>query len=79
MKLVDTLLLSASVGFLIIGIYEIMMGRFAENYWVLMMMLICLFIYGYRKNERIEKEKSLQQKNIAQPKGKQKSQNKLKK
>jgi|GEM_PF-4626382 hypothetical protein len=74
MKLIDTLLLSASVGFLIIGIYEIMMGRFAENYWVLMMMLISLFIYGYRKNLRVEKEKTqATQKNSSQGKNKIKS------
>ncbi len=74
MKLIDTLLLSASVGFLIIGIYEIMMGRFAENYWVLMMMLICLFLYGYRKNLRVEKEKTqATQKNSSQGKNKTKS------
>lgn len=60
MKLLDVLLLSASVGFLIISIYEIMIGNFANNYWLLMLMLICLFVYGYRKNERlasVEKEK----------------------
>lgn len=74
MKLIDTLLLSASVGFLIIGIYEIMMGRFAENYWVLMMMMISLFIYGYRKNLRVEKEKTqAAQKNSLQSKNKTKS------
>lgn len=74
MKLIDTLLLSASVGFLIIGIYEIMMGRFAENYWVLMMMLISLFIYGYRKNLRVEREKTqATQKNSSQGKNKTKS------
>lgn len=74
MKLIDTLLLSASVGFLIIGIYEIMMGRFAENYWVLMMMMISLFIYGYRKNLRVEKEKTqATQKNSSQGKNKTKS------
>ncbi|MCU0437705.1 MAG: hypothetical protein MUC49_07290 [Raineya sp.] len=56
MKLLDISLLSASVGFLIIGIYEIMKGKFADNYWILMMMLICLFIYGYRKNLRVEQE-----------------------
>jgi|JI8StandDraft_2_1071088.scaffolds.fasta_scaffold07210_3 hypothetical protein len=56
MKLLDISLLSASVGFLIIGIYEIMKGKFADNYWILMMMLICLFVYGYRKNLRVEQE-----------------------
>lgn len=56
MKLLDIVLLSASVGFLIIGIYEVMKGNFANNYWILMMMLICLFVYGYRKNLRLEQE-----------------------
>jgi len=57
MKLLDILLLSASVGFLVISIYEIMIGNFANNYWLLMLMLICLFVYGYRKNERLESVK----------------------
>ncbi|MDX1902869.1 MAG: hypothetical protein SFU27_01825 [Thermonemataceae bacterium] len=56
MKYLDTILLSASVGFLIISIYEIMIGNFTKNYWVLMLMLITLFWYGYRKNKRIENE-----------------------
>ena len=56
MKLIDILLLSASVGFLVISIYEIMIGNFANNYWLLMLMLICLFVYGYRKNLRLERE-----------------------
>lgn len=56
MKLVDALLLSASVGFLIIGIFEIMRGRFAENYWILMLMFISFFTYAYRKNLQLEKE-----------------------
>ncbi len=56
MKLLDVLLLSASVGFLVISIYEIMIGNFASNYWLLMLMLICLFVYGYRKNQRLERE-----------------------
>ena len=56
MKLLDIVLISASAGFLIIGIYEIMKGNFADNYWILMMMLICLFVYGYRKNLRVEQE-----------------------
>jgi len=56
MKLLDVILISASAGFLIIGIYEIMKGNFADNYWILMMMLLCLFVYGYRKNMRVEQE-----------------------
>lgn len=63
MKLLDVLLLSASVGFLIISIYEIMIGNFANNYWLLMLMLICLFVYGYRKNERLEREEKLKNSN----------------
>jgi hypothetical protein len=68
MKLVDVLLLSASVGFLIISIYEIMIGNFATNYWLLMLMLICLFVYGYRKNERLEREEKA--KKLTNPKKK---------
>jgi amino acid transporter len=68
MKLVDVLLLSASVGFLVISIYEIMIGNFASNYWLLMLMLICLFVYGYRKNERLEREEKA--KKLTNPKKK---------
>lgn len=70
MKLIDTLLLSAAVGLLIISIYEIMIGNFANNYWLLMMMLICLFVYGYRKNVRLEREEKA--KKVSNPKKKSK-------
>lgn len=54
MKLIDTLLLSSAVAFLIIGIYEIFIGRFAESYWVLMLMLLAFFGYAYRRRRQSE-------------------------
>jgi amino acid permease len=51
MKLIDTLLLSLSVALLIIGIYEVFLGRFAENYWVFMLMLASFFGYAYRRRQ----------------------------
>jgi hypothetical protein len=52
MKLLDSLLLALSVALLIIGIYEIFAGNFQQNYWIFMLMMICLFTFGYRKAQR---------------------------
>lgn len=67
MKLYESILLSASVGFLIIGISQVFYGKFAESYWVLMFALICLLLlrlFRYREKQRNEalksKEKSTQ-------------------
>lgn len=53
MKLIDSLLLSASVGLFIIGINQLFADK--EFYWIFMLSLICLFGYQIRKLQRKEK------------------------
>lgn len=55
MKLVDSILLSASVGFLVIGINQVFAGQGKESYWIFMLSIICLFSYQARKLKRKEK------------------------
>lgn len=49
MKLIDSILLSASVGFFIIGLNQVFAGAGLESYWIFMLSLICLFGYRMRK------------------------------
>jgi hypothetical protein len=49
MKLVDVVLLSLAVGFIIIGIHQIMTVGFEKAYWALMLALILFFIFNLRK------------------------------
>jgi hypothetical protein len=51
MKLVDTLLLSFSAAFIIIGAYEIMVVGLGRAYWAIMLSVILFFIYTYRKKK----------------------------
>ncbi|OJJ17634.1 hypothetical protein BKI52_27625 [marine bacterium AO1-C] len=53
MKLIDSILLSASVGLFIIGINQLFADK--EFYWIFMLSLICLFAYQIRKLQRKEK------------------------
>ncbi|MGD1843650.1 MAG: hypothetical protein ACFB0B_22570 [Thermonemataceae bacterium] len=78
MKLIDYLLLSVTVGLLIIGIYEIFIGNFQRNYWLFMLMLIALFTYGYRRQKRVEAA-AIQQKKSTPPKNKPKRKKKKRK
>lgn len=57
MKLLDAILLSLSVGFLIIGIHQIMTIGFAGSYWLIMLSCLLLYAYSYRKTNRSAKEK----------------------
>lgn len=56
MKLIDSILLSASVGFLVIGINQVFAGSGKESYWIFMLSIICLFSYQARKLQRKSKE-----------------------
>lgn len=49
MKLFDTLLVSLGVVFIIIGIYEVMAAGLARAYGPLMMALLLIFWFTYRK------------------------------
>ncbi len=51
MKLIDTILLSLAVVFLIIGIYEIMTLGIGHAYWSVMLSMILFFYYTMRKKK----------------------------
>jgi hypothetical protein len=51
MKLVDLLILSLAVAFLIIGIHQIMTVGFASAYFVIMLALVMFFLYSLRKRK----------------------------
>ena len=49
MKLIDVLVLSLAIAFLIIGIHQIMTLGFGKGYWAIMLSLILYFVYNLRK------------------------------
>jgi hypothetical protein len=69
MKLRDSILLSLTVGFLIIGVHQTMMVGFQKAYWALMICLILFFTYGLSKKPKatntIHTGKSVNQKDKA--------------
>lgn len=78
MKLYESILLSAAVGFFIIAVSQVFYGKFAESYWVSMLALICLLslrlirYLGNKKQQAVDnavKTKKNKSKNNS-PKGK---------
>ncbi len=55
MKLLDYILLSLSVTFLVMGIYEVMAVGIGQAYSVLMISIVLLFVFWYRKAQREQK------------------------
>lgn len=51
MKLIDVLVLSLAVAFLIIGIHQTMTLGFGKAYWAIMVSLILYFVYNLRKKK----------------------------
>lgn len=49
MRLVDVLLLSLAVVFIIIGIYEVMTVGIGSAYWAIMLATVLFFIFTLRK------------------------------
>ncbi|MEQ8362548.1 MAG: hypothetical protein RIF39_14020 [Cyclobacteriaceae bacterium] len=49
MKLVDMLLLSLAVVFIVVGAYEVMTVGLGRAYWAIMLSMILFFIYTMRK------------------------------
>jgi amino acid permease len=52
MKLLDVLVLSLAVAFLIIAIHQTMVAGFQKAYWLLMIALILYFVYNLRKKSK---------------------------
>lgn len=51
MKLIDILILSLAVAFLIIGIHQTMVLGFDQAYWALMLTLVFFFAFTFRKRK----------------------------
>lgn len=51
MKLIDILILSLAVAFLIIGIHQTMVLGFGQAYWALMLTLVFFFAFTFRKRK----------------------------
>jgi hypothetical protein len=49
LKLIDIVILSLAVAFLIIGIHQTMVLGFGQAYWALMLTFILFFVYSLRK------------------------------
>ena len=50
MKLSGTIYFSVAVAAMVIGIHRtIVENNLAANYWIFMIVLICLFLYRYQK------------------------------
>jgi hypothetical protein len=65
MKLVDAILLSASVAFFIMGLHQIMNFGFANGYWALMISTVLFFMLIYRRvtgKRETEKPESVKKK-----------------
>jgi hypothetical protein len=52
MKLLDALLLYPAFALVIIGLHQILMNGFANSYWILMLALMLLFGYQFRKTKQ---------------------------
>ncbi len=51
-KLIDIILLSLGVVFLIVGIDQIITLGFESGYWAIMLTLIFFFVYNLRKRKK---------------------------
>jgi hypothetical protein len=51
MKLPDVILLSLTVGFLIIGVHQIMNTGFGNAYWAVMLSLVFFFLFNLRRRK----------------------------
>jgi uncharacterized membrane protein YoaK (UPF0700 family) len=56
LKLFDTILFVLLFCSFIIGASQAVVVGIAESYWIFMISLMLLFLYGYRKNKREENE-----------------------
>ena len=65
--LFDAILFFLAMGLFVIGTYETIVKGIGDTYWIFMISLSLLFLYGYRKNAHLEKEKSVAKKASKRP------------
>jgi general stress protein CsbA len=70
--LFDAIIFFLAMGLFVIGIYESMTRGVSESYWIFMISLSLLFLYGYRKNMHQEKNKKSNSRKQPAIKGKKK-------
>ena len=58
MKLLDTLLLSLSAGFFIIGVHQLITVGLPQAYWIFMLSTVLLIAYQIRKKNRKDQTSS---------------------
>jgi hypothetical protein len=51
MKVLDIVILSTAIVFLIIGIDQIMKVGFADAYWAIMLALVLFFVFNLRRRK----------------------------
>ena len=51
MKLVDVILLSITIAFMIIGIHQVMRVGFQNAYWAIMLALVLFFLFNLRRRK----------------------------
>lgn len=51
MKLVDVILLSLSIAFLIMGVHQTIRVGFGNAYWALMLALVFFFVFNLRRRK----------------------------
>ncbi|MDV3307381.1 MAG: hypothetical protein LOY03_01000 [Cyclobacteriaceae bacterium] len=49
MNLIDVIILSLAVVFVVIAIHQTMVSGFGASYWAAMLALLLFFVYNYRK------------------------------
>ena len=56
MKLLDYILFSMALGLFVVGTYEAIVLGIGQAYWMFMLSLSLLFLFGYRKNVRQQRK-----------------------
>ncbi|MEM6643201.1 MAG: hypothetical protein AAF616_09500 [Bacteroidota bacterium] len=72
MKLLDILLFVSASSLSIIGFHQAYKVGIAESYWIFMLSLMLLLLYGYRKSKRTKSNQSSVRKTTTKKKTKRK-------
>ncbi|MDH5608112.1 MAG: hypothetical protein OEY56_01425 [Cyclobacteriaceae bacterium] len=58
MKKIDAILFFLAIGFFVIGTHQAIRYDISGSYWIFMLSLSLLFLYGYRKNRQQPTDKN---------------------